>query len=121
MTARRAPSPKLTMAMNAPTPMVRPSTVISVRPGCRSTERNELVSVSLVNRLIVARGGIGPVRQSPVFQENLPVGALGNARVVRHEQDGEAVLFAELEQEREDLLARAGVERAGRLVGEKDP
>jgi hypothetical protein len=52
------------------------------------------------------------------LHEDLPIRALRDLRIVRDEKDREAVLFAELEQELEDLFAGSGVERAGRLVGE---
>src|SRR6185436_3361949 len=58
-------------------------------------------------------------RKSTVSKEDLAVGAFGDARIVRDEEDGEAVLLAQLEQELEDFFTGSRVERAGRLVGEK--
>src|SRR3954469_25833753 len=49
-TELRAARPKLTMAMNAPTPMARPTAVSALRPGLRSGTDSAIRMVSFLGR-----------------------------------------------------------------------
>src|SRR4051812_22414252 len=117
MTARRAPSPKLTMAMKAPTPMARPSSVSKLRPGFRRS-----VSNAIPNSSLRARGIAGPFTDhAPVTDLDLPVRDLRDRRVVRHEHERQLLFRVELQQECQDLLPGARVEGAGGLVRQDQP
>src|SRR5262245_55579065 len=115
MTERRAPSPKLTIAMNAPTPMARPSTVRALLPGVRKTSLNARRSVSRGMRM----AALLFADDLPVEQDDLPVGVVGDLRIVRDEHDARLPLRVELQQKLHDLVPRLRIESAGGLVGEK--
>ena len=68
-----------------------------------------------------AKRCVGSERQTTVEDAEDPLGLSGDAGVVGHEQDRRPVLVADAVQHVEDLGARLGVERAGRLVGEQQP
>src|SRR5689334_14999848 len=100
------------MAMNAPTPMARPSNVSTLRPGFRRS-----VSNAMPNSSLRARGIARPFADhAPVADLDLAVGYLGHRRIVRHQHQRQVLLGVQLEQQPEDLLPRAGVERARGFV-----
>ena len=55
-----------------------------------------------------------------VAQGDRPAAALGDLHVVRHDDDGRAEARVQVADQREDLLAGARVEIAGRFVGEQN-
>src|SRR5690349_11693381 len=117
MTARRAPSPKLTMAMKAPTPIARPSSVSTLRPGFRRS-----VSNAIPNSSLRARGIARPLpHDAPVADLDLSVGHLGHCRVVRDEDQRQVLLDMQLEQQGQDLLPGAGVQGSRGLVCQDQP
>ena len=63
---------------------------------------------------------VGVVADQAVADPDDPVGVGGDGRVVRHQDDREAVLGVELAEEVEDLPAGLRVEVAGRLVGDQE-
>src|SRR5262245_6490282 len=116
MTERRAPSPKLTMAMNAPTPMARPSTVSALRPGVRLTSLNASRSASRGRRtpaLLFAD-------DRAVEQLHPPIGVVGDLGIVSDEHDARLPFGVKLEQKLHDLVPRLRVQRARGLVGEQE-
>src|SRR5688500_3005765 len=117
-TERRAPSPKLTMAMNAPTPIASPSMVSKLRPGRRTTSRSAWRTVSMpsVNDRL-----LDVVDDPSVQHEHLTIRRACHLRIVGHQHDRHAALALELEQELHDLAAAAGVERTRGLVREQYP
>jgi acyl-CoA thioesterase-1 len=59
------------------------------------------------------------VLDPPVAHPDHALGVLGDAGVVRHQDDGDPLLLVELLEHLQHLLARARVEVAGGLVGEQ--
>src|SRR3982750_834532 len=105
MTDRRAPSPKLTMAMNAPTPIARPSKVRTLRPGLRRSVSNAIPNSSLRGARIVPHFS----HDLAVPDLDLPVRDRSHGWVVRHEHDGELLFVVQLHEQAQDLLTRARV------------
>src|SRR3954447_12075774 len=72
------------------------------------------------------RGGYRAVRaegaglDQAVADADGPPGGVRDVRVVRHQDDGDPLLRVELLEHLEDLLARARIEVAGRLIGEQE-
>jgi hypothetical protein len=65
-------------------------------------------------------GGAGRIGlEQSVAHADLPAGAGGDVEVVGHQHDGDALLAVEPLEQRHHLLAGAGVEVAGGLVGEQ--
>src|SRR5262245_34282749 len=114
-TVRRAPSPKLSIAMNAPTPMVSPRTVSALCAGRCRIVRSGRRRPSLPNRIIFR----SLLQEATVPHGDAPVGAARDRRVVSHENGGELGRGPELPEEAQDLFAVARVERAGGLVREQ--
>src|ERR1700722_2753045 len=59
------------------------------------------------------------IRQSPVIQMEDAIHKWDDARVMRYNDDGCAVIVSGIAQQFDDLFAMAPIEGAGRLVGEE--
>jgi hypothetical protein len=81
--------------------------------------RSETRRIHVVEHALCGRVG-HLVDDAPVRQENDPVGVAGRARVVGDDDDGLTEPADRVAQDPQHLAARAGVEVAGRLVGEDD-
>src|SRR5882724_7665740 len=99
------------MAMKAPTPMAKPSSVSTLRPGRRTISLNARRSVSLAFATFVLLG-----RNASVAEKEPALSAARYLRVVRDQQDGGAVFPLQCQQQIQDFGAAAAVERAGRLI-----
>ena len=129
-TSSRAPLPTATRITTAATPMTTPNMVSPLRSrlarSASSATRN--ASANLTPPLSAAlRAGDGRAAgngcavglDQPVAHPQLPTRPGGDLVVVGDEHDGDPALGVEPFQDGHDLGAGAGVEVAGRLVGEQ--
>ncbi len=118
-----APSPMATMAITAPTPMMMPSMVRNARSLLRARARSAIRNVinqaftrSSCHRHLV-RLGLSEIT-APSREDDLPLGMLGDVRLVGHENNGNTLIAIQVLKQTHDLAAGGGIEIAGGLVGE---
>src|ERR1700704_604395 len=129
-----APSPTASMAMTAPTPTIIPSMVSTERSLFLARARiaiRKRAPKSMIGSILQCRKGLeyfGCARpishwfvasQFSITELNRALRELGNIRLVRNKDDGQA-LVVELLENSHDLNRGAAVEIASGLVGKKD-
>src|SRR4030043_1041462 len=127
---RLAPSPMLTMAITAPTPMMIPKAVrndlILLRARARKATRHVLTPCMRARFIMVKSPwrtfppGSGPLLpdDEAVLQVDPLPGPGGDVGLVGDHDHGHALLFVEGLEDIHDLRARPAVEVAGGLVGQ---
>src|SRR5512139_2427858 len=127
---RLAPSPMLTMAITAPTPMMMPKAVRNDRILFRLRARSATRSVWAPCRRVLLIMAVTPWRSAPpgsgpllpddhaVLEVDPGAGPGRDVGLVGDHDDGQALLLVEGLEDVHDLRARLAVEIAGRLVGQ---
>src|SRR5689334_20870046 len=89
----RAPRPKLTMAMNALTPMASPRAVSALRPGLRmgTCSASRIASLSFLSMGLFLLVG----HHATVAHADHALGAARHLGIVRDQQDGQARLLVQ--------------------------
>src|SRR5512135_929222 len=124
-----APSPMLTMAMTAPTPMMMPRAVRNVRILLRVKARRATLRVWVKCRTALFMMTLypSPLRRlsrdlladdEPVLEVDPLPGPRGDVRLVGDHDHGDVLLVVELLEDGHDLEAGLAVEVAGGLVGQ---